>query len=98
LRDELTLPLAAIIANQVVPPIFAEAERTALAELEEPAAADAASSALAAGIRRAAREKVQAESLRRLESLGAPILHLPFLPEGAGSASALSKLTDALSL
>jgi len=98
LRDELTLPLAAIIANQVVPPIFAEAERTALAELEEPAAADAASSALAAGIRRAAREKVQAESLRRLASLGAPLLHLPFLPEGAGSASALSKLTDALSL
>jgi hypothetical protein len=53
---------------------------------------------LAAGIRRAAREKVQAESLRRLAQLGAPILELPFLAQGVGSASALNQLTDALSL
>jgi anion-transporting ArsA/GET3 family ATPase len=95
LRDELTLPLSAVVVNQVVPQIFSASELAALAELDEPALGDAASAALGAGIRRAAREKVQAESLRRLATLGAPLLQLPFLPEGV-NASALSKLADAL--
>jgi anion-transporting ArsA/GET3 family ATPase len=96
LRDELTLPLSAIIANQVVPQVFAPHERDALCGLEEPAPSDPAAAALGAGIRRAAREKVQAESLERLATLGAPLLQLPFLPEGAGTSSALPKLANAL--
>jgi anion-transporting ArsA/GET3 family ATPase len=97
LDSELHLPLAAVIVNQVVPLIFGPAERAALAELEEPLERDPASLALAAGIRRAAREKVQVESLRRLAALGAPQLRLPFLVGGAHSPAALSKLTAALS-
>jgi anion-transporting ArsA/GET3 family ATPase len=95
-KDELTLPVAAVIVNQVVPQIFSEAELGSLAELPEPAAPDAASSALAAAIRRAAREKVQLDGLRRLATLGSPLLLLPFLPQGAASASSLSRLVDAL--
>lgn len=97
LRGELDLPLLALVVNQVVPTIFAEQERTALADLPEPGASDAASLALGAGIRRAAREQVQAESLRRLAALGAPVLELPFLLGGASNASAITRLANALS-
>lgn len=97
LRGELDLPLLALVVNQVVPTIFAAQERTALADLPEPSASDAASQALGAGIRRAAREQVQAESLRRLAALGAPVLELPFLLGGASNASAITRLADALS-
>ena len=95
-RTELELPLLALIVNQVVPTIFERAERDVLADLPEPTERDAASLALAAGIRRAAREQVQAQSLERLASLGAPLLKLPFLLEGAASLPAVSKLVAAL--
>jgi anion-transporting ArsA/GET3 family ATPase len=93
---ELHLPLAAVVVNQVVPLLFGAAERAALSELDEPHEQDAAARALAAGIRRAAREKVQVESVQRLAQLGAPQIRLPFLPEGVNSAPALAKLTAAL--
>lgn len=96
LEHELSLPLAAVVVNQVVPLIFGDAERSQLTRLEEPAQLDPASLALAAGIRRAAREQVQLESLRKLAGLAAPQLELPFLFEGAHSAAALAKLSAAL--
>lgn len=98
LRDELTLPLSAVVVNQVVPQVFAATEREALCGLEEPAVTDAAAAALGAGIRRAAREKVQVECLQRLSALGAPLLRLPFLSEGASSTAALTQLGNALSV
>jgi anion-transporting ArsA/GET3 family ATPase len=96
LRTELELPLLALVVNQVVPTIFEAEERDLLADLPEPAESDSASLALAAGIRRAAREQVQAHSLERLGTLGAPLLKLPFLPEGAASLPAIRKLVAAL--
>lgn len=96
LRGELGLPLAALIANQVVPSIFAPAERDALAAAEEPSGGDAASLTLAAGIRRAAREQVQAASLLRLSALGAPLLTLPFVPGGVATPAALAGVRGAL--
>jgi anion-transporting ArsA/GET3 family ATPase len=96
LKDELGLPLLAVVANQVVPLLFEASVARELARLEEPSAADAASQALAAGIRRAAREDVQRECLQRLGQLGAPLLSLPFLSEGAGSAAAVARLVAAL--
>jgi hypothetical protein len=96
LRTELELPLLALVVNQVVPTIFEATERDVLADLTEPVPSDAASLALAAGIRRAAREQVQAQSLERLASLGVPLLKLPFLVEGAASLPAVSKLVAAL--
>jgi hypothetical protein len=96
LRSELELPLLALVVNQVVPTIFDATDRDALADLTEPTQGDAASLALAAGIRRAAREQVQAQSLERLTSLGVPLLRLPFLLEGAASLPAVGKLVAAL--
>jgi anion-transporting ArsA/GET3 family ATPase len=96
LQGELSLPLLALIVNQVVPEIFGAAERDALADLEEPSEGDAVSLALGAGIRRAAREQVQSQSLARLATLHAPQLRLPFLPEGATSPSSINKLVAAL--
>ncbi len=96
LDAELGLPLLVVIANQVVPSLFDVAAASAVAAQTEPTADDAASQALAAGIRRAAREEVQTECLRRLAGLGAPLLTLPFLPEGAGSLAAVAKLVHAL--
>jgi anion-transporting ArsA/GET3 family ATPase len=96
LQGELSLPLLALIVNQVVPEIFGAAERDALADLEEPSENDAASLALGAGIRRAAREQVQSQSLARLAVLRVPQLRLPFLPEGATSPSSVSKLVQVL--
>jgi hypothetical protein len=85
-----------LVVNQVVPTVFAPSERDALAALEEPTEQDPASLALGAGIRRAAREQVQSQSLERLAELGVPLLQLPFLVEGASSMPAISKLVDAL--
>ena len=96
LRTELALPLLAVVVNQVVPALFSVTERDALADLAEPVETDPAALALAAGIRRAAREQVQAQSLERLASLGAPQLRLPFLVEGAASLPAVRKLVAAL--
>ena len=97
LENELGLPLLSLIVNQVVPSVFSPAERDALAAVEEPLGTDAAAQALGAGIRRAAREQVQAASLERLGSLGAPMLELPFLSAGVHDARAIASLSAALS-
>jgi len=96
LKNELGLPLSSLIVNQVVPQIFPPAERDALAGAQEPSGAGAAEQALGAGIRRAAREQVQAASLKRLGELGAPLLRLPFLSGGVHDFAAIARLSAAL--
>lgn len=96
LERELSLPLSAVVVNQVVPAIFDVAEREALAVVEEPSGNDAASLALGAGIRRAAREQVQATSVERLAALRAPLIRLPFLAGGVDGPSAITSLLGAL--
>jgi anion-transporting ArsA/GET3 family ATPase len=96
LKSELGLPLLAVVVNQVVPELFDAPTARALSLLEEPDGTEPASQALAAGIRRAARQDVQTECLRRLGSLGAPRLELPFLPEGVSHAAAITRLVGAL--
>lgn len=95
LKEELSLPLLAVVANQVVPEIFDAAGRAALADVPEPNGTEPALLALAAGVRRAAREQVQADSLTRLSTLGAPLYRLPFLPGGANTAPAIQNLAKA---
>jgi anion-transporting ArsA/GET3 family ATPase len=96
LEQELSLPLSAVIVNQVVPPIFELGERDALAVAEEPSGSDPAALTLGAGIRRAAREQVQAACLARLATLGAPLISLPFLPGGVDGPRSLASLLAAL--
>ena len=96
LDSELGLPLSAIIINQVVPELFGPGELGSLVALEEPTGTGRAELALAAGIRRAERQRVQAESLARLKLLGGLQLTLPYLAEGISNTAALAKLGAAL--
>jgi len=96
LQGELALPLSALVINQVVPELLAPAEVEALAGLEEPTGPDPAEQALASGIRRAAREKVQTESLKRLGAIPTLQVRLPYLPEGVSGPAALRALTATL--
>ncbi|HVY46333.1 MAG TPA: ArsA family ATPase [Minicystis sp.] len=105
IRDELGLPIAKLIVNGVVPPLFTPAERAEL--LKDPSlldpsaparAAGTTSSALVAGARRAIRESVQAECLARLRrELPLSTVELPFLFAGAGEPAGTRTLAAALS-
>ncbi len=92
---ELNLPIAQIVVNGVLPPLFSRTEREALeafaaAPGAEPLPGDAA---ILAGKHRATRERVQAESLHRL-SKELPIApsFLPLLFEDAANPAAIREL------
>jgi anion-transporting ArsA/GET3 family ATPase len=99
LRGELSLPIALLVMNGVRTPLFTPEDRTALASLSSklPLADEVGGSALAAGIRRAVRERVQAESLERAGKLGLEQLALPFLIRGAGTPAAVETLARCFS-
>jgi anion-transporting ArsA/GET3 family ATPase len=93
IRKELGLPVLGMIINGVLPPLFSPSERATLLEDQElldaraPARfAGTGEGALVAGARRAAREKVQAESLERLgREINLPSISLPFLFDEAST-------------
>jgi len=105
LTDDLALPLAALVVNGVLEPLFTPAERRALAPLvprgiaaARPGSPEGASS-LAGAARRAAREAAQAEHLARLGAVPAPHVTLPLLLDDAttpAAARALSARFDAV--
>jgi len=79
LTGELSLPLAKVVVNGVLPPLFSREERAAL--LAMPTSGDSgAMAAIVAGQSRSTRENVQAECLSRLS---AALAHVPtsFLPQ-----------------
>jgi hypothetical protein len=92
LRSELTLPIAELVVNAHLPTLFPGPEREIVARLGELAAGSAAQSALASGARRALRERIQEDCLRRLNALGAPLRTLDFLPTGAATPAAVALL------
>ncbi len=93
LRDELKLPIGKVVVNMVLPPLFERAERAALEAMGAVEGEDAPSVAVAAGRRRAMRERVQAESLHRLsEELPVPPSFLPQLFEDAAQPHAIREL------
>lgn len=96
LQDELGLPIAEVVANSVLEPLFSESE----AALLEPFALEDATTperaALRAAARRALAERTQAESLRRLEATGLPIRCLPRLTGGATNPTAVLSLSRML--
>lgn len=95
IRTELKLPVLKLIVNGVLTPLFSEAEREALTrdsrllDINAPArSAGTRESAMVAGARRAVREKVQAESLARLQrEIDLPSVRLPFLFDEAGTVA-----------
>jgi hypothetical protein len=100
LRGELAMPVAEIVANALVEPLFSEAEARLLEPFAElPTALAPASSVdavLASAARRALAERTQAESLERLAVTGLPIRRLPRLDGGAGTHEAVLALSTRL--
>ena len=93
LRDELKLPIAKLVVHCMLPPLFSPAERAALTGIPPIEPRTAAESALAAAQHRAVREKVQAESLKRLtESLPLAPSFLPLLLCDAAAPNAIAEL------
>ena len=91
LRD-MKLPIARVVVNGVLPPLFSRAERDALQNLGQ-LDDETGEAALVAGRHRATRERVQAESLARL-SKELPIApsFLPLLFEDAANPVAIHEL------
>jgi anion-transporting ArsA/GET3 family ATPase len=79
LTGELKLPLARLVINAVLEPLFSDAERAELLRPRDLQRARPGDEAIACGIRRSIRERVQAESLARLEKVSAPTTRLPLL-------------------
>jgi anion-transporting ArsA/GET3 family ATPase len=94
LRGELELPIAALVVNGVREEIFEPNERAALSKLVPrlPFGNGTGEAALAAGVRRAERERSQAESRARLKALGLTEIELPWILGGAATPEALSTM------
>lgn len=93
MQHDLGLPVATVVVNGVLPPLFDKTERASLLAAAPPSfATPRGNAAIEAGARRAARENVQAESLARLrEGVKAPMVYLPHL---FGEASSLSGVRE----
>ena len=95
LTGELSMPLAKVVVNRVLPQLFSKEERVALMATPAPAG-EGALAAILAGQTRATREGVQAESLMRLLNAqalaGVPRTFLPVLFEDAASPDAIEAL------
>ncbi len=94
IKSELAMPIAALVVNGLVPTLFDEASRRALEALTEHdwLEGGAAEQAVASALRRAVRERVQAESLARLREIGAPEFRLPWIAGGVASRRDLAAL------
>ena len=96
LRDYLSLPIAAIVVNSTLAPLFSGEEGRDLGPFAERPALDPAGAALSAAGRRALAERTQAESLERLAAVDIEVRTLPRLDSGADSPAALLGLGRAL--
>jgi anion-transporting ArsA/GET3 family ATPase len=90
---EMGLPIGRVVVNGVLPPLFSRAERAVLEEMRPDAPRGKGDAAVLAARNRAARERVQAESLNRL-SRELPIApaFLPLLMEDASTPEAIRQL------
>lgn len=103
-EKELAMPVLRIIVNGVFPPLFSDEERAVLgarSELLTLHAAERASAggnaALVAAARRAVRENVQRESLKRLfATRPEPMVLLPFLFDDASTRAGTEILAEVL--
>lgn len=94
LRGELGLPVARIVVNGTLEPLFTDHERAALLQVtNRPGPTDEGHAALAAAARRALRERIQSENVSRLEALGLPLQELPLLYRTAAAPDAIAELS-----
>jgi anion-transporting ArsA/GET3 family ATPase len=90
---EMGLPIGRVVVNGVLPPLFSREERAALEQMGPVAPRSKGDTAVLAAHNRAARERVQAESLNRL-SRELPIApaFLPLLMQDAATPEAIRQL------
>jgi anion-transporting ArsA/GET3 family ATPase len=94
LRQELALPMEALVVNAVVPPLFSDAEREAFEQMDQGNDLPARG-ALRAAACRAAEERLQAQSLARLRSeTGLQPIELTYLFEEVATPKAIRKLAQ----
>jgi anion-transporting ArsA/GET3 family ATPase len=94
LRQELGLPIGALVVNAVVPQLFSGKERDALIRLEAGPETPANAALLAAAFR-ATEERLQSESLDRLRSeTGLERIELEYLFEEVGTPKTIRKLAQ----
>jgi anion-transporting ArsA/GET3 family ATPase len=95
IQNELGLRLGALLVNRAVALAFTPEERERLAPLAALKPEQDADLALRAAGMRAVAERVQTDSLQRLETLGAPLYTLPELESG-GAPALLDGVVNAL--
>ncbi len=96
LRDELGLPVAALVINAVVELLFTERERTELLRLPPFEPRDRPGEVLACAVRRAALERVQADALARLAQIDVPQVRFPYLARRATDLAGVEQLAARL--
>jgi anion-transporting ArsA/GET3 family ATPase len=93
LRGELGLPIARLVVNQVLPELFGADERATLLVPRDLDRSRPGDEAIASAVRRAIRERVQADALVRLAALDVPSAHLPLLLRDAATPEAIEELS-----
>lgn len=97
LESELQLPVAQVVVNGMLPPLFSAEERAELVKPRTLPAGEPGAAALGAGARRSFREIVQAQSMQRLnQELKATKVYLPHLFDGAENLAAVRELSRRL--
>lgn len=94
LADDLGFPVAQILVNAWIEPLFDDAESLLLEQSAARAEQGAVAGAIAAAARRAAAERTQRESLARLASTGLPLKTLPRVEGGGVSAATVQGLSE----
>ena len=92
LRTELTLPIAEMVVNSWLPPLFSAHEVMELGRLGPLPASTPAHQILDSAVRRATRQRIQEECLQRLSALGVPLRQLELLLDGASTPDAVARL------
>jgi anion-transporting ArsA/GET3 family ATPase len=96
LTDELSLPIALLVINAVLDPMFDDAERELLLRDRDLDRREIGDEAIACGVRRSIRERVQEHSLERLRGLGGRQAELPLLRKDASHPESVAELSALL--
>lgn len=98
LHDELRLPIAQIIVNGLIPPIFSSNEREQLI-VRQPDSVESSDDVLwLSAVHRAMRENMQLRALQRLQNkCNQPMLYLPYRFDGADSPAVIKEFAQILS-
>lgn len=100
IKNELSLPIGAVLLNRCHELLFDADERRALEALLPALSDDARDAPILRGVAYAAREREQVESVARLSTLGLPLTTLPFVwpDRDDGPRALITRLSDLVQL